>query len=891
MITRELIIKVLASIVFFLSASGAVWASSHDVAWTFGNAGSSSYTLDAVSPADAGLGANIGDRDPTLTVQTGKRYQVTVTNFRSHPFEVLAKGSSAGSDIVLLSQNGSKAPFESDPEVNWVDSGSGTVTFTLTAALVDAMNESGHVPGYRCRVHAFSMRGNFNVLAQPEPEPEPEPEPGEPSEDPIPDPIKKGDIQVDLQTIAAGLTAPVFLTDAGDGTDRLFVLDQPGRILIIDSGQLLPTPFLDITDIVHMPGFFGSQDVNDFDERGLLGLAFHPDFADPQSPGYQKVYTYSSQMVDLPADFTTVPLPEGVDFNHQSVIAEWTVDAYNPNIIDVATRREIIRIDEPQFNHNAGMLAFGPDGYLYISVGDGGAGNDNADGHGPTGNGQNKNTVHGSILRIDPLDPSTTLSINHTSANGKYRIPVDNPFLFVDGADEIYAYGFRNPWRFSFDPLTNDLIVADVGQGNIEEIDIVQAGGNYGWNLKEGTFGFDPEDGTVHNPGTDLPKDLIEPVAQYDHDEGISITGGFVYRGIAIPELAGKYVFGDFASSFFAPEGRLFYTDLQTGLIQEFVIGIDDRPLGLYVKSFGQDADGELYVLAGPNLGPFGNTALVLKIVPLQTKFTAELSGSAAGTDSTATGQAIFEVNPDGDLISYQLNVENIENVTMAHIHIADVPGGNGPPAVWLYPAAPPSQLKPGNFSGTLGEGDITADNFVGPLAGLTVGDLLKAIRENRAYVNVHTQQSPAGEIRGLVGAIPAEPPISANLTGAAAGTDSAATGQALLQVNSAGDLISYQLNIQGIENVTMAHIHIADVPGGNGPPAVWLYPSAPPAKLIPGPFSGLLGQGSFTEMELVGPLAGMTLGDLLVAIGENRAYVNVHTEQFPGGEIRGQLQ
>jgi hypothetical protein len=296
-------------------------------------------------------------------------------------------------------------------------------------------------------------------------------------------------------------------------------------------------------------------------------------------------------------------------------------------------------------------------------------------------------------------------------------------------------------------------------------------------------------------------------------------------------------------------------------------------------------------LLASTGLGPFGNTGSVLKIVPLQTKFTAELSGSDAGSDSAATGQAVFELNPDGDLISYQVNVENIQNVTMAHIHIADLPGGNGPPAVWLFPSAPPAQLKPGNFGGTLGEGDITADNFVGPLAGLTVGDLLKAIRENRAYVNVHTEQFPAGEIRGLVGAIPAEPPISANLTGTAASTDSTTTGQAFFKVNSAGDLISYQLNIQGIENVTMAHIHIAEEPGGDGPPAVWLYPSAPPAEIIPGSFSGLLGQGSFTEVELLGPLAGKTLDDLLIAIQENRAYVNVHTEQFGAGEIRGQLQ
>jgi hypothetical protein len=168
---------------------------------------------------------------------------------------------------------------------------------------------------------------------------------------------------------------------------------------------------------------------------------------------------------------------------------------------------------------------------------------------------------------------------------------------------------------------------------------------------------------------------------------------------------------------------------------------------------------------------------------------------------------------------------------------------------------------------------------------------LLKAIRENRAYVNVHTQQFPPGAIRGSLSAVPPEPPVSAQLTGASSGTDSTATGQALLKLNSTGDLMSYQLNIHNIQNVTMAHIHIADQPGDDGPPAVWLYPSAPPADLIPGLFSGLLGQGSFSEVELVGPLAGKTLDDLLVAIKENRAYVNVHTEQFPPGEIRGQLK
>jgi glucose/arabinose dehydrogenase len=608
---QELLITVLAGIVVILGTSGAIEAASHDVAWTFGNVGSSSYRLDAFEPGDAGLGAAIGAEDPTLTVRVGRRYQVTVTNFGPHPFEVLAKGTSAGADTVLLSMGSRTDPFESDPEVEWVDNGAGTVTFTLTAGLYNAMTDSDHVPGYRCKAHVFTMRGNFDVLVEPEPEP---------LDDPIPEPIEKGTISIELETVASGLTAPVYLTDAGDGTDRLFVVDQPGKIWLIENGQLLSTPFLDITARVHMPGFFGTLDVNDFDERGLLGLAFHPDFANPQSPGYQKIYTYTSEPFDFPPDFTTEPLPAGVVYDHQSVITEWTVDSANPNIIDPGTRREIMRIDEPQFNHDGGMVDFGRDGYLYISLGDGGAGDDVADGHGATGNGQNINTVHGSILRIDPLDPMTTTgSLDAIGLNGQYRVPADNPFVGVDGVDEIYAYGFRNPWRFSFHPDTGDLIVGDVGQNEIEEIDIVHAGGNYGWNLKEGTFRFDSATGTVNDDMTALPAGLIDPAAQYDHDDGITVIGGFVYRGSAIPELWGKYVFGDFSSGFFLADGRLLYADLGTGLIQEFTIGVDDRNLGLYVKAFGQDADGELYLLAGTNLGPFGTGGMVLKIVDLCT--------------------------------------------------------------------------------------------------------------------------------------------------------------------------------------------------------------------------------------------------------------------------------
>lgn len=205
------------------------------------------------------------------------------------------------------------------------------------------------------------------------------------------------------------------------------------------------------------------------------------------------------------------------------------------------------------------------------------------------------------------------------SANGFYRVAGSNPFMGKAGVDEIFAYGFRNPWRFSFHPSTDTLIVADVGQNMLEEVDLVRAGDNYGWNLKEGTFRFDPVEGTVGDDLTGLPGGLNDPVVQYDHDEGTSITGGFVYHGSAIPELTGKYVFGDFSSSFFAADGRLLYADLGTGLIKELKLGTDDRDLGLYVKAFGQDADGELYLLAGTNLGPFGDGGAVLKIVDVCT--------------------------------------------------------------------------------------------------------------------------------------------------------------------------------------------------------------------------------------------------------------------------------
>jgi glucose/arabinose dehydrogenase len=206
--------------------------------------------------------------------------------------------------------------------------------------------------------------------------------------------------------------------------------------------------------------------------------------------------------------------------------------------VDPASRKELLRIDKPQFNHNGGMIAFGPDGFLYIGVGDGGAGNDLGPGHNPEiGNGQDKNVVLGKILRID---------VNGTNAkNGAYGIPQDNPFAAGGGVPEIYALGLRNPWRFSFDGAT--LLAADVGQNKVEMVHRVERGGNYGWRLKEGAFKFS-KTGMVEKADGTLPAGLTDPVLQYDHDEGTSITGGYVYRGKALPELAGQYVFADYRS-------------------------------------------------------------------------------------------------------------------------------------------------------------------------------------------------------------------------------------------------------------------------------------------------------------------------------------------------------
>ena len=419
--------------------------------------------------------------------------------------------------------------------------------------------------------------------------------------DPIPQKIGTSSIKVNLTQVSNQVESPVYATNANDNSGRLFVVDQPGVVKIIQNGQTLSTPFLDVRSQTNT---LNPQ----YDERGLLGVAFDPNFA---TNG--KVYTYytapaGSGTADKPDPFLNGQTPD-----HQGLLSSWTVDPSNPNKIDPNSRKEILRWDHPNMNHNGGTIAFGPDGMLYMSVGDGGGADDQngqaagpgntTKGKAPEGNGQNTSVILGKILRID---------VNgNNSSNGKYGIPADNPFANSAGnqAKEIYAYGLRNPYRFSFDSATGRLISQDAGQKSVEEINDITAGGNYGWHLKEGTFTFDPLDTTqegvvtANSPG--VPANLIDPILQYDHDEGQATVGGFVYHGSKIPALDGKYIFGDYTADEMKAQGQLFVGDLSTGQIQRLQTNLGNPFDGLTLKGFGQDQSGELFLLTG-GIGPTG---------------------------------------------------------------------------------------------------------------------------------------------------------------------------------------------------------------------------------------------------------------------------------------------
>lgn len=333
-------------------------------------------------------------------------------------------------------------------------------------------------------------------------------------------------------------TQPILLTHAGDGTDRVFVVQQTGQIYVFpnDSAVAATKLFLSIQNKLSALGA----------EEGLLGLAFHPSYA---SNGYLYI-NY------------TAPNPL------RTVIARYRVLPGNPDKADSLSAFIILQINQPFTNHNGGNLAFGPDGYLYVGMGDGGSGND------PDSNGQNRSVLLGKILRID---------INDTTVSTHYRIPPDNPYAGngLGWREEIWAYGFRNPWRWSFDPPTRQLWVGDVGQGAREEVDIVVKGGNYGWRIMEGTICRPP------TTGCDTTG-LIKPIKDYDHSGGKNaITGGYVYHGYRRPDLGGAYIYADFGT------GIMWMLRYAGGMLTADNLLID-APIA--ISSFGVDQAGELYI-------------------------------------------------------------------------------------------------------------------------------------------------------------------------------------------------------------------------------------------------------------------------------------------------------
>lgn len=339
-------------------------------------------------------------------------------------------------------------------------------------------------------------------------------------------------VRLRLVPFARGLDNPLFLTHAGDGSGEVFVVEQPGRIRAVDPGGEIHT-FLDIRARVAAGG-----------ERGLLGLAFHPNYPDNGR---------------LFVDYT--------DRRGDTVVSEFR--RATESAADQRSERVLLHIDQPYANHNGGMLAFGPDGFLYIGTGDGGSGGD------PMNNGQRLDTLLGKILRVD------------VDSGSPYGIPPDNPFVERDGARrEIWAYGLRNPWRFSFDRSTGDLFVGDVGQNAFEEIDARPAtstgGENYGWRIVEGF--------SCYRARTCDRRGLTAPVAQYPTPQGCAVTGGYVYRGTAQRPLAGGYLFGDFCN------GRIFAfgaADALRGPVRHRMLLDTD----LSISSFGEDEDGELYLI------------------------------------------------------------------------------------------------------------------------------------------------------------------------------------------------------------------------------------------------------------------------------------------------------
>ncbi len=362
-------------------------------------------------------------------------------------------------------------------------------------------------------------------------------------------PTNPSELSIDVALVVGGMSRLVGITNAGDGTDRLFLLEKVGRVRIVVDGEVLTEPFLDITGRV----------ASRANERGLLGIAFHPNYA--ENGLFYINYTTSVSGI-------APGIGEG-----DTVVSRFEVSAENPNLADSESESLVIAYEQPYPNHNGGHVLFGPDGYLYIGAGDGGDGGD------PENRAQNGRELLGKMLRID-------VDVDEGVAR-PYTIPADNPFV-DDPAfeDEIWAYGLRNPWRYAFDSLTGDLYIADVGQSALEEVNFQPAdsigGENYGWRIMEGTSCFSPRTGCRMSG-------LVLPVAEYGREEGVSVTGGEVYRGQDFPRLKGTYFYADYGRSNVWGLNRDSLGEWRDAIVGKFSFN---------PSSFGLDENGEIYVVS-----------------------------------------------------------------------------------------------------------------------------------------------------------------------------------------------------------------------------------------------------------------------------------------------------
>lgn len=406
--------------------------------------------------------------------------------------------------------------------------------------------------------------------------------------------------KIKLEPFVTKVNTPLAMVQP-PGDNRMFVIEQFGRVRVIENGKMLPTPFLDIRSKI-------VKQHHDFDERGLLGIAFHPKFKENG-----KFYVAFSTHLDFQQD-----LGQMLWYDHSNVVEEYTVSKSDPNMADPSTARRISSIAWPQFNHNGHWIGFGPDGMLYISTGDGGYANDWGIGHNVTdGNGQDLTTLLGKMLRID---------VDKRTGDKPYGIPDDNPFAKDRNAmPEIWAYGLRNPWRCSFDTGSGALFCGDVQQNSYEEVSIVGKGQNMGWRRMEATHCFDYTKPDNHPASCDK-NGLTLPILEYknctakpDGCMGISVTGGYVYQG-ANAAWKGKYIFGDWSKSFAEMDGQIFVgtkgADGKWTMELAEVVGMSGKLP--YILAFAQDANGEVYALTSVTTGPNGSLDTIYKIVPAQ---------------------------------------------------------------------------------------------------------------------------------------------------------------------------------------------------------------------------------------------------------------------------------